>query len=68
MNQVIARFAMYQPVKVVDKEYERAGQVGVYVGPAPDAGEVLLKFENESGVATDPQQIDSFPVDALEGM
>ncbi len=68
MNQILARFSMYQAVKVIDKEYERYGQVGVYVGPAPDAGEVSIKFENESGAPLAPQQIDSFPVEALEGL
>jgi hypothetical protein len=61
-------FGAYQSVKVTDTAYERFGQVGVYVGPGDEPGEVAIKFENESGKPGDPQQTDTFPIDAVEAV
>lgn len=67
------KFAAFQPVKVIGKDYERVGQVGVYVGPGDQPGESAVKFEAElvDGKPADPaapQVIDTFPDDALEGV
>lgn len=61
-------FAAFQTVKIVGAEYERFGQVGVYVGAGDVPGEVAVKFENESGNPADPQVIDTFPADAVAGV
>jgi hypothetical protein len=67
------KFAAFQSVKVVGADYERTGQVGVYVGPGDQPGESAVKFEAEpvDGKPADPlapQVTDTFPDDALEGV
>lgn len=61
------KFAAFQSVKVTAPDYERTGQVGVAVGPGDEPGETLVKFEPEAG-GTAPQEFDTFPDDALEGL
>lgn len=63
----MSKFAAYQSVKVTDKEYERFGQVGVAVGPGDVPGETNVKFESTKG-GTAPQEFDTFPDEALEGL
>jgi len=69
----IPKFQSFQTVRITSEaddngdQYERAGQVGTYVGPGAEPGEVSVKFE---GVVTeaDPypaQVIDTFPADAV---
>jgi hypothetical protein len=60
------KFQAYQTVKIVDKDYERFGQVGTYVGPGAEAGEVSVKFEGATPDA--PQETDTFPADAVESI
>lgn len=38
---------VYAAVKVVDPELERNGQVGVYLGPAKEEGESVVKFDDD---------------------
>lgn len=64
-KNLTAAFAAYQAVKVIGADYERTGQVGVFVGPS-DEGESAVKFEGEN--PSDPQVIDTFPNDALQGL
>lgn len=68
----MSKFAAFQAVKVIDKEYERFGQVGVYVGPGEEPNESKIKFEAEpvDGKVDPmaPQVTDTFPDDALEGV
>lgn len=67
------KFAAFQTVKVTDQadadgqKYERAGQVGVAVGPGDAPDETRVKFESEAG-GTAPQEFDTFPNDALQGL
>lgn len=65
MSNLTAAFAAFQAVKVIDAEYERHGQVGVFVGPSAE-GESSVKFEGEN--PSDPQVIDTFPNAALQGL
>jgi hypothetical protein len=58
------KFPAYATVKVTDKDYERFGQVGVYVGPGEERGTAAVKFEGEGAGAA--QVIDDFPEDAVE--
>lgn len=60
------KFQAYQTVKIIDKDYERFGQVGTYVGPGADAGEVAVKFEGAE--PADPQVTDTFPESAVESI
>jgi hypothetical protein len=38
---------VYNPVKVTDKDLQRNGQVGVYLGPGDVDGESVIKFEDD---------------------
>lgn len=60
------KFQSYQTVKIIDKDYERFGQVGTYVGPGVEAGEVEIKFEGAKPEA--PQETDTFPASAVESI
>lgn len=72
--QTIPQFQSHQPVRITNEadangdKYERAGQVGVYVGPGDEPGEVSIKFEAEAGGEFAPQVIDTFPADAVQGL
>ena len=68
MTLLQKQFAAYQAVKIIDPEYARHGQVGVHVGPGVEPGEVAVKFENESGDPRDPQETDTFPIEAVEAV
>lgn len=59
------KFQSFQTVKITDKEYERFGQVGTYVGPGDVEGEVNIKFEAADG---GEQVYDTFPAEAVEGV
>jgi hypothetical protein len=71
--QYVNQFQSFQSVRITSEadangeKYERAGQVGTYVGPGDEPGEVAVKFE---GVPTagDPfpaQVVDTFPAEAV---
>lgn len=60
------KFQAFQTVKITDKDYERFGQVGTYVGPGEVDGEVSIKFEGEGDNAE--QVYDTFPAEAVEGV
>lgn len=65
--QTVPQFQSYQSVRIIGEGWERTGQVGVYVGPGEEPGEVSVKFE---GVPTETDQfpaqvIDTFPADAV---
>lgn len=60
------KFQSYQTVKIVDKDYQRFGQVGTYVGPGEVAGEVAVKFEGD--MPDEPQVTDTFPEAAVESI
>jgi hypothetical protein len=65
--QYVNQFQSFQTVKVIAEGYERTGQVGTYVGPGDEPGEVAVKFEGEA-TASNPfpaQVIDTFPADAI---
>lgn len=64
MSKRLQDFQVYTGVKVIDKEYERFGQVGQFIGPGEGAEEGAVKFEGDTPGA--PQVIDTFPLDALE--
>lgn len=68
MSNVKSVFAAFQSVKVTEEGYERTGQVGVVVGPGDEEGETAVKFEAQGGAATTPQEIDTFPNEALTGV
>lgn len=60
------KFMSYQTVRITDKEYERFGQVGTFVGDGDVAGEVAVKFEGAK--PEDEQVTDTFPEDAVEAI
>jgi hypothetical protein len=71
--QHVNQFQSFQSVRITSEPdangdlYERAGQVGTYVGPGDEPGEVAVKFEGVP-TASDPfpaQVIDTFPADAV---
>lgn len=73
---VMPQFQSFQSVRITDaqdengQQYERAGQVGTYVGPGDEPGEVSVKFEGVP-TETDPfpaQVIDTFPADAVTSL
>jgi hypothetical protein len=53
---------VYSAIKVVDESLERNGQVGVYLGPAEDDGESVVKFDDDKG------EHHSFPNTSLQVM
>lgn len=66
MSKQLKDFQVHTGVRVIDAEYERNGQVGVFLGAGDEPGEGAVRFEgDEPGAA---QVVDTFPLDALEQM
>ena len=61
MSKKISDFQVFTAVRVCDPEYVQFGQVGVFVGAGTEPDEGAVKFEGQNG-----QEIDTFPLDALE--
>jgi hypothetical protein len=67
--RAVQALSSMQAVKVTDETLVRHDQIGVFVGADHDEpGHVLVRFESASGDPAAPQELDSMPVESVQGL